>query len=102
MQDKFKERNPSNRYYIARIEDWKTTEKRPTAEITECIGETGNLVAETLRILKANAICTEQYEDKADTGVVHECLKVFTKDIDTDSGEWKIPQVEIESRLDLR
>lgn len=101
MQDKLKEKNPSNRYYMARIDDWKTTEKRPTAVITECIGEAGNLAAETLRILKANDICTEQYEEKGGAEAVHESLKVFTKELD-ESGDWKIPEKEIESRLDLR
>jgi exoribonuclease R len=33
---------------------------------------------------------------------VHECLKVFTKNLDTETNEWKIPEEEIKSRLDLR
>jgi exoribonuclease R len=86
---------------MARIDDWKTTEKRPSAVITECIGEAGNLAAETLRILKANDICTEQYEEKGGAEAVHESLKIFTKELD-EHGDWKIPQKEIESRLDLR
>ena len=70
----------------------------------ECIGEAGNLKAESLRLLKMNDICTEQYEVEGqdETENVHECLKIFAKDIDPDTKEWKIPQEEINSRLDLR
>ena len=60
----------------------------------ESIGEAGNLEAESLRLLKMHEICTDKYEEneKADPTVnVHECLKVFAKDIDPVSKEWKIP-----------
>ena len=38
-------------------------------------------------------ICTEKYEndDQDATSHVHECLKVFTKDLDPDTKEWNIP-----------
>ena len=67
----------------------------------ESIGEAGNLAAESLRILRANDICTEKYDVEGEE-TVHECLKVFAKDIDPATKEWKIPGSEIKSRLDLR
>jgi len=69
--------------------------------VLESIGEAGNLAAESLRILRANDICTEKYDVEGEE-TVHECLKVFAKDIDPATKEWKIPGSEIKSRLDLR
>ena len=99
--DKFKDRNPSNRYYMTEYIEWKTDQKRAHCKVVECIGETGNLEAECLRILKANEICTEQYEVDGKS-TVHECLKVFVKEMDKATNEWKIPQHEVKTRLDLR
>jgi DIS3-like exonuclease 2 len=71
--------------------------------MVECIGEAGNLKAESMRLLKTHDICTEQYEvEGSDQTIVHECLKVFSNDIDPNTKEWKIPQKEIDARLDLR
>jgi exoribonuclease R len=33
---------------------------------------------------------------------VHESLRIFTKNIDETTGEWRIPQEEINQRIDLR
>jgi len=56
--------------------EWKTTQKRAYCKVTESIGEAGNLQAESLRILKANDICTESY-DVEGRETIHESLKVF-------------------------
>ena len=49
-------------------------------------------------------ICTEAYENENEepTENVHECLKMFAKDIDPETKEWIIPEQEISRRLDLR
>ena len=73
--------------------------------ITEHIGEAGNLNAESLRILKMHDIWTDEYEaegQKLVSDKVHESLRVFTKNIDNVTGEWKIPEEEIKLRRDLR
>jgi len=51
-----------------------------------------------------HGISTEKYEQEGQdiTVNVHECLKVFAKDLDPETKEWKIPQEEIDKRLDLR
>jgi DIS3-like exonuclease 2 len=73
--------------------------------ITEHIGEAGNLSAESLRILKMHDIWSDEYEaegQKLVSDKVHESLRVFTKNIDPVTGEWKIPEEEIKLRRDLR
>lgn len=45
-------------------------------------------------------IWSDDYE--GENSKVHECLKVFTKDLDEVTGEWKIPQEELSQRVDLR
>ena len=73
-------------------------------QITESIGEAGNLDAESMRLLRMYDICTEAYENEESepTASVHECLKMFSKDIDPETKEWIIPSEEISKRLDLR
>jgi hypothetical protein len=44
-----------------------------------------------MRILRFNEICTEQYEEKGQESIVHECLKVFTKNLKNEGDEWSIP-----------
>jgi len=100
-QDKLKDRNPAHRYYMVQFKEWLTTQKRAHCKILECIGEAGNLEAESLRILKENDICTEAYDIEGQE-TVHESLKVFAKDIDPETGEWQIPESEISQRVDLR
>lgn len=102
IRDRIAERNPSHRYYVIKYQDWKITQKRPHCTFVECIGEAGNLKAESLRLLKMHDICTEEYEAEGQEDAVHECLKVFARDIDAGTKEWKIPQEEIDRRLDLR
>lgn len=94
----------NKRYYIARYTEWKEFSKKPSCKIVECIGEAGNLEAESMRLLRTHDICTEAYEneDQEPTENVHECLKMFTADIDPVTKEWVIPQSEIDRRLDLR
>ena len=72
--------------------------------ITESIGEAGNLDAECMRLLRTYDICTEAYENEEQepTENVHECLKMFSSNIDPDTKEWIIPEEEIKKRLDLR
>lgn len=66
---------------------------KPVCRIISCIGEAGNLDAESLRILKTHDIWSDDYE--GENSKVHECLKVFTKDLDETTGEWKIPKEEL-------
>lgn len=54
-----------------------------------------------MRILRLNDICTDTY-DKNGVEPVHECLKVFFRDTNSDNNEWIIPEEEIKQRLDLR
>ena len=72
-------------------------------EITESIGEAGNLKAETLRILINNEICVDEYEandngyefnqknNKKEYEPVFESLKVFANNVDAQTKEWIIP-----------
>ena len=57
-----------------------------------------------MRLLRTYDICTESYENEhmEPTENVHECLRMFEKDIDKVSKEWIIPESEIAQRLDLR
>ena len=84
--------------------EWSPKYRKPLCEITESIGEAGNLEAESMRLLKMHDICTESYEDEnaEPTQSVHESLKVFSKDLDPVTKEWIIPEDEIKRRLDLR
>jgi DIS3-like exonuclease 2 len=68
------------------------------------IGEAGDLKAESLRILKMHDVYSDEYEtqDQPLNEKVHESLRVFTKDLDKMTGEWRIPEEEIKQRLDLR
>ena len=102
--DKANDRKISQRYYISKFKEWKAGQKRPLCEITECIGEAGNLEAESMRLLRTFDICTEAYEqeNQEPTANVHECLRLFSKDIDAESKEWVIPEAELKQRLDLR
>ena len=114
LKDRRIGRKLSHRYYIMTYKDWKTNWRRPMCQITESIGEAGNLKAETLRILMKNEICVDEYEpqlDKADSKEsatqakndhIFESLKVFSRDVDAESNEWIVPQEEIDKRLDLR
>lgn len=78
---------------------------RPTCKITRSIGEAGNLEAESLRLLKQFDIYSDEY-DAGEKSIVNakldESLRVFTKDLCPQSGEWKIPEEEIAKRVDLR
>jgi exoribonuclease R len=72
--------------------------------ITGQIGEAGNLNAESLRILKTHDVWCDEYEPEGQklNEKVHESLRVFTKNIDETTGEWKIPEEEVKLRMDLR
>jgi hypothetical protein len=59
MADK---RNVKDRYYLIKIKEWNLKDLRPVCEIVSCIGEAGNLEAESLRLLKMHDICTDSYE----------------------------------------
>lgn len=97
-------RDISQRYYIVKYKEWLPHQQKPVCEILECIGEAGNLDAESMRLLRTFDICTDPYEeeDGEPTDHVHESLKIFTKDIDSKTREWKIPEAEINKREDLR
>jgi exoribonuclease R len=62
------------------------------------------LKAESLRILKMHDIWSDEYEAEGQkvNEKVHESLRVFTKDLDELTGEWRIPEEEIKQRRDLR
>jgi exoribonuclease R len=50
-------------------------------------------------------IWSDEYEaegQKIISDKVHESLRVFTKNLDPSTGEWKIPEEEISKRRDLR
>jgi hypothetical protein len=55
-------KNPSSRYYIGKIQCWKSGFTRPLFKVTSSIGEAGNLDAESLRILKTYDVWTDEYE----------------------------------------
>ena len=104
VKDIEEKKKPSQRYYIAKFECWKANSMRPLCTITQSIGEAGNLEAESLRILKTFDIWSDEYEAEgsAQNTKVHETLRIFTKDIDVNTGEWKIPEDELKKRIDLR
>ena len=97
-------KKPQNRYYIAKFESWNVGFIRPICQIIHHIGEAGNLQAESLRILKMHDIWSDEYEAEGQklNEKVHESLRVFTRDIDELTNEWRIPQEEISKRRDLR
>lgn len=94
----------SQRYYIVKIDSWEIGSIRPNCNVLKSIGEAGNLDAESLRILKMHDIWSDEYETEGQpiNVKVSESLRIFTKDIDPISGEWKIPAEEIKARIDLR
>jgi len=119
LEDIKNKKNPNQRYYMAKFVAWNAHKVTPLCEIVSCIGEAGNLEAETIRILKSFDIVADEYEPSEPIGktgeeakkqtedsksfkAVEETLKVFMKDIDDDTGEWKIPPNEMAARLDLR
>ena len=63
LNDVKDKKNPKNRYYVIRIKEWNLKDMRPVCEVVECIGEAGNLEAESLRLLKMHEICTDSYEN---------------------------------------
>jgi len=104
LKDKEGGKKVGQRYYVVKIRNWSERCRKPLGRVTECIGEAGNLEAESLRLLRTFDICTESYEGEGGEPLehVHECLKVFAKDIDPETQEWIIPEAEIKKRLDLR
>jgi len=50
--------------------------------------------------LKMHDVWCDEYEQEGQK--VNESLRVFTKDLDPATGEWRIPEAEIKQRLDLR
>ena len=102
LKDRRMQRDVSHRYYFLEHRDWQTNQRRPLCEIIECIGEGGNLQAETLRLLRYHDICADDYEAEGGKVREFECLKPFINQIDASTGEWKIPEEEIGKRLDLR
>lgn len=82
---------------MGKIECWNEGFNRPLFRIESSIGEAGNLEAESLRILKTFDICTDEYETEGSktAEAVHESLRVFTKTINQETGEWVIPESEI-------
>lgn len=83
---------------------WKAHAYRPACTVLTSIGEAGNLDAESMRLLKMHDIWSDEYETEGQkiSEKVDESLRIFTKDIDLVSGEWIIPQEEIDRRVDLR
>jgi len=97
-------KKPNQRYYLAKMKQWKSSAIRPACNILQSIGEAGNLDAESLRILKTHDIWSDEYETEGQgiSEKIHESLRVFTKDIDPQTGEWVIHPEELKKRLDLR
>lgn len=104
IDDLKNDKKPQNRYYIAKFESWDAGFIRPVCRIISNVGEAGNLEAESLRILKSHDVWCDEYEGDGQklNEKVHESLRVFTKNIDGATGEWRIPEEEIKLRLDLR
>ena len=104
IDDLKNDKRPQNRYYIAKFESWNVGFIRPVCRIISNVGEAGNLEAESLRILKSHDVWCDEYEGDGQklNEKVHESLRVFTKNIDDKTGEWRIPEEEIKLRLDLR
>lgn len=104
VEDLKAKKKPNHRYYIVKIQAWKANSIRPACNVISSIGEAGNLDAESLRILKSHDIWSDEYETEGQkiSEKVHESLRVFTKDIDPESGEWVIHPDELKSRVDLR
>ena len=104
MKDIAEGKKPENRYYLVKMENWSASFIKPMCKVLSSIGEAGNLEAESLRILKQHDIWSDEYETTGQkiSEKVHESLRVFTKDLDPVSGEWKIPADEITKRVDLR
>ena len=57
-------KNPKNRYFLIKIKEWNPKDQRPICEILSCLGEAGNLEAESLRLLHTYDICPDSYEQE--------------------------------------
>lgn len=55
-----------------------------------------------MRLLRHHDICVDEYETEGGMVREFECLKPFMNQIDSGTGEWKIPDEEVSKRLDLR
>jgi exoribonuclease R len=86
--------NAKECYFTAQFKEWTKFQKKPVLTITSCIGEAGNLEAESMRLLKTHEICTEAYSEDL------ECLRPLMQNMNGE--EWVIPKEELASRLDLR
>jgi len=76
VQEEIKaDKGVSQKYYIGKYKEWTRYQKKPIFEVISCIGEAGNIDAESMRILKTHEICTEAYSDNM------ECLKPFMQNI---------------------
>lgn len=62
INDVTNNRKPENRYYLVKMEQWSAGFIRPMCKVLQCIGEAGNLEAESLRILKQHDIWSDEYE----------------------------------------
>ncbi|GFV58149.1 DIS3-like exonuclease 2 [Trichonephila clavipes] len=75
--------------FLAEIIDWKETSTFATGKLVKCLGNTGNIEAETEGILIENAVDYTEFPSE-----VLECLPQDEK--------WYIPDHEIRSRKDFR
>jgi len=88
--------------YAAKYNKWESHSKMPFVEITEAIGMTGDIKAETVALLKAAGV---DYDFDGKFQEHHlKCLKPFVSDPYSGNAEasWTIPEGEIKRRLDLR
>jgi hypothetical protein len=49
---------------LIKIKEWNPKDQRPICEVIKCLGEAGNLEAESLRLLLTYDICPDSYEQE--------------------------------------
>ena len=97
QQSMQKEGDTPSKYYLFNLTSWKYNEERPTGEVVSTLGNAGDIAAETLRIIKQYDLFEEEFSKET-----MESLEVFEKDVNPETKEWKIPEEELKSRVDLR
>lgn len=89
--------DPCKRYYLCKLKNWMPWNQKPNTIIKSSLGNAGDINAETMRILKQYDLFELEYPKE-----VLESLKVFEDGINVETKEWKIPEKELEKRVDLR
>jgi DIS3-like exonuclease 2 len=104
IEDMKKGESPDKKYYEIQFLKWSSTYNKPECKIVKCLGEAGNIDAESARILKEFEVTVDDYSSQS----IEEICKMFgierkSDDVnDEGDGNWPIPQEEVEKRRDLR